>query len=58
VPTSTHCDHLIEAETGAAQDLESAKVTNKVRAGPSLIIGSHLRCTTLKEQSLMMVGRV
>ncbi|ELR20127.1 aconitate hydratase, mitochondrial [Acanthamoeba castellanii str. Neff] len=29
VPASTHCDHLIEAETGAAQDLESAKVTNK-----------------------------
>jgi hypothetical protein len=35
VPSSIHCDHLIEAETGAAQDLESAKITNKVGASSS-----------------------
>ncbi|KAJ9089653.1 aconitate hydratase [Entomophthora muscae] len=29
VPTSIHCDHLIAAQNGAAEDLSSAKVTNK-----------------------------
>ncbi len=29
VPSSVHCDHLIQAERGAIQDLEAAKVENK-----------------------------
>jgi len=29
VPTTVHCDHLIEAHTGAANDLEKAKETHK-----------------------------
>lgn len=29
VPTSIHCDHLIAAQFGAAEDLAGAKVTNK-----------------------------
>ncbi|KAI0216893.1 aconitate hydratase, partial [Massospora cicadina] len=29
VPTSIHCDHLIAAQSGAAEDLNLAKVTNK-----------------------------
>ncbi len=29
VPTTVHCDHLIQAEVGAAQDLETAIETNK-----------------------------
>ena len=29
VPVSVHCDHLIVARTGSADDLTSAKVTNK-----------------------------
>lgn len=29
VPSTTHCDHLIQAKTGAKEDLETAKDTNK-----------------------------
>ncbi|WP_374166667.1 aconitate hydratase [Arcticibacter sp. MXS-1] len=29
VPSTVHCDHLIQAKTGAAQDLETANTTNK-----------------------------
>ncbi|BBM89772.1 aconitate hydratase [Spirochaetota bacterium] len=29
VPTTVHCDHLIQAETGAQSDLKSAQTTNK-----------------------------
>lgn len=29
VPTTVHCDHLIQAYQGAAQDMESARVTNR-----------------------------
>jgi aconitate hydratase len=29
VPSTVHCDHLIQAKTGAKQDLETAIVTNK-----------------------------
>jgi len=29
VPTSVHCDHLIQAKEGAGKDLDKAKVTNK-----------------------------
>jgi homoaconitase len=29
VPSSVHCDHLIEAHTGADQDLTSSLFTNK-----------------------------
>ncbi|MEQ8763996.1 MAG: aconitate hydratase [Planctomycetota bacterium] len=29
VPTTVHCDHLIQAHTGAAADLATAEVTNK-----------------------------
>ena len=29
VPTTVHCDHLIQAEVGASQDLNTAMVTNK-----------------------------
>ncbi len=28
VPTTVHCDHLIQAEVGALKDLENAKITN------------------------------
>lgn len=29
VPSTIHCDHLIEAQKGGAADLARAKVTNK-----------------------------
>ncbi len=29
VPTTVHCDHLIQAKSGAKEDLEEAKITNK-----------------------------
>ena len=29
VPSTIHCDHLIEAQSGAAQDLQKAKTSNK-----------------------------
>lgn len=29
VPTTVHCDHLIEAQIGGAKDLERAKALNK-----------------------------
>ena len=29
VPTTVHCDHLIEAQTGGVQDLQRAKDLNK-----------------------------
>lgn len=29
VPSSIHCDHLIEAEVGATPDLKKAKIVNK-----------------------------
>lgn len=29
VPTSVHCDHLIQAKSGAAEDLKTAGITNK-----------------------------
>lgn len=29
VPSTVHCDHLIQAKVGAAEDLENAKMTNK-----------------------------
>jgi len=29
VPTSVHCDHLIMAKTGFAEDLAAANITNK-----------------------------
>jgi hypothetical protein len=29
VPTTVHCDHLIEAQVGGVKDLERAKQTNK-----------------------------
>ena len=29
VPSTIHCDHLIEAQLGAEQDLETAKQLNK-----------------------------
>jgi len=29
VPSTIHCDHLIEANTGGTEDLARAKVTNK-----------------------------
>lgn len=29
VPSTVHCDHLIQADTGAQADLENAKVTNR-----------------------------
>lgn len=29
VPSTIHCDHLIEAQSGAVEDLEKAKATNK-----------------------------
>ena len=29
VPTTVHCDHLIQAKIGAKEDLEEAKITNK-----------------------------
>lgn len=29
VPSTVHCDHLIQADTGAKEDLENAKVTNQ-----------------------------
>src|SRR5690606_22408684 len=30
VPSTVHCDHLIQAEVGAASDLEKAKDKNKI----------------------------
>jgi aconitate hydratase len=29
VPTTVHCDHLIEAQVGGEKDLSDAKITNK-----------------------------
>ena len=29
VPTTVHCDHLIEAQIGGVKDLERAKALNK-----------------------------
>lgn len=29
VPSTIHCDHLIEAQSGASQDLQKAKTNNK-----------------------------
>lgn len=29
VPTTVHCDHLIEAQVGGEKDLSEAKITNK-----------------------------
>lgn len=29
IPTSIHCDHLIEAKVGASSDLSKAKIVNK-----------------------------
>jgi len=31
VPSTIHCDHLIEAHAGSKEDLKTAKDVNKVR---------------------------